>query len=202
MSQFFDKRRQLVRRQRSVDITVTFCQFCWYVVATQEYLQGASPPHEPWQSLRSAASRNKTDRHFRLAEDCFADGCETHVHGQRDLTASTPGPTLDFGNAHLGHVPEPLSDRLRKTKTARMGHLFGATSDPAQTGVGHEEIGERALQDDDSDALIVLEFPAEFVEFLRQSFIEKIYRRVIDGDECDSGIKPDPETLVVEISHG
>ena len=25
------------------------------------------------------------------------------------------------------------------------------------------------------------------------SFIKKIYRRVIDADECDSGIKPEPK---------
>jgi hypothetical protein len=115
---------------------------------------------------------------------------------------SAPGPTLDFGNAYLGHVPEPLSDRLRKTKAARMGHLCGSTSDPAQSGVGHKEIRKRTLEDHDSDALIGLEFSAESVEFLRQSFVEKIYRRMIDSGECDSGIKLDPETLVIEILHG
>jgi hypothetical protein len=33
-------------------------------------------------------------------------------------------------------------------------------------------------------------------------FIKKIYRRVIDADECDSRIKPEPETFVIRISHG
>ena len=46
------------------------------------------------------------------------------------------------------------------------------------------------------------QFPAEFVEFRRQDFIKKIYRRVIDADECDSRIKPEPETFVIRISHG
>jgi hypothetical protein len=32
--------------------------------------------------------------------------------------------------------------------------------------VGYEEIRKRALQDHNPDALIGLEFPAEFVEFL------------------------------------
>jgi hypothetical protein len=68
--------------------------------------------------------------------------------------------------------------------------------------VGYKEIRKRALQDHNPDALIGLEFPAEFVEFLRQNFIKKIYRRVIDADECDSGIKPEPETFVIRISHG
>ena len=51
MSQFLDKRRQLVRWQRSIDIAVTFCQLRREIIATQEHLQGASPADEPWQSL-------------------------------------------------------------------------------------------------------------------------------------------------------
>jgi hypothetical protein len=68
--------------------------------------------------------------------------------------------------------------------------------------VGYKEIRKRALQDHNPDALIGLEFPAEFVEFLRQNFIKKIYRRVIDADECDSGVEHEPETFVIRISHG
>jgi hypothetical protein len=83
-----------------------------------------------------------------------------------------------------------------------MGYQFGSRSNPAQTGVGYEEIRKRALQDDDPDALIGFEFPAEPVEFRRQNFVKKIYRRVINADECDSGIKPEPETFVIRISHG
>jgi hypothetical protein len=83
-----------------------------------------------------------------------------------------------------------------------MGYRFGSGSNPAQTRVGYKEIRKRALQHHNPDALIDLEFPAEFVEFLRQNFIKKIYRRVIDADECDSGIKPEPETFVIGISHG
>jgi hypothetical protein len=51
------------------------------------------------------------------------------------------------------------------------------------------------------DALIGLEFPTELVEFLRQNFIEKNYRRVIDTDECDSRIKTELETFVIRIPH-
>jgi hypothetical protein len=65
-----------------------------------------------------------------------------------------------------------------------------------------KKIRKRALQHHNPDALIDLEFPAEFVEFLRQNFIKKIYRRVIDADECNSRIKPEPETFVIRISHG
>jgi hypothetical protein len=101
-----------------------------------------------------------------MAEDRFADGSKTHVHGQRYLTSSAPGPSLDLGNGHLGHVPEPLADRLRETKAARRGHPFGSGPNPAQTRVGYEKIWKRALQDHNPDALIGLEFPAEFVEFL------------------------------------
>jgi hypothetical protein len=77
-----------------------------------------------------------------------------------------------------------------------MGHHFGSGSNPAQTRMGYKEIRKRALHDHNPDALIGLEFPAESVEFLRQNFIKKIYRRVIDTDECDSRIKPKPETFV------
>ena len=59
-----------------------------------------------------------------------------------------------------------------------MGYYFGSGSNPAQTRVGYEEIRKRALQDHNLDGL---EFLAEFVEFLRQNFIGKIYRRVIDA---------------------
>src|SRR5580700_1100592 len=201
-SQFLDKRRQLVRRQRSIDIAVTFCQLRREIIATYQHLQGASPPDEPWQSLRRAAARNKPNRHLRLAEDRLADGSKTHVYGQRDLTPSAASPSLDFGNGDLRHVPEPLADRLCKTKAARMGHRFGSGSDPAQTRVGYKEIGKRALQDHNPDALIGLQFPAEFVEFLRQNFIKKIYRRVIDADECNSAIKREPETFVIRVPHG
>jgi hypothetical protein len=134
-----------------------------------------------------------------LAEDRFANGSKTHVHGQRDLTPSAPGPSLDFGNGYLRHVPEPLADHLRKTKAARMGHHFGSGSNPAQTRVGYKEIRKRALQDHNPDALIGLEFSAEFVELLRQNFIKKIDRRVIDADECDPRIKPEAETFVIRI---
>src|SRR5580692_9193027 len=106
MSQFLDKRRQLARRQRSIDIAVTFCQLRREIIAPQEHLQRARPPDEPWQSLRRAAARNKPDRHLWLAEDRFAKGSKTHVHGERDLTPSAPGPPLDFGDGYFRHVPE------------------------------------------------------------------------------------------------
>ena len=83
-----------------------------------------------------------------------------------------------------------------------MGHHFGSGSNPAQTRVGYKEIRKRALHDHNSDALIRLEFPAESVEFLGQNFIEKIDRRVIDADVCDSRIKPELETFVIRILHG
>jgi hypothetical protein len=116
--------------------------------------------------LRTAAARNKPNRHLWVAEDRFANGGKTHVHGQRDLAPSAPGPSLDLGNAYLGQVPEPLADGLRKTKAARTRYHFGSGSNPAQTRVGYKEIRKRALQDHNPDALIGLEFPAEFVEFL------------------------------------
>jgi hypothetical protein len=83
-----------------------------------------------------------------------------------------------------------------------MGHHFGSGSNTAQTRVGYKEIRKGALQDHNSDALIGLEFPAEFVEFPRQNVIKEIYRRVIDADERDSRIKPEPETFVIRILHG
>jgi hypothetical protein len=55
--------------------------------------------------------------------------------------------------------------------------------------VGYEKIRKCALQDYDTDALIGFELPAEFVELQRKYLIEKIYRRVIDADECDPGIE-------------
>jgi hypothetical protein len=137
-----------------------------------------------------------------MAEDRFANGGEAQVDGQRDLTPSAPGPSLDFGNRYLRHVPEPLPDRLRKTEAARRGHDFGSVSNPAQTRMGYKEIRQRALQDHNPDSFIGLKFPAEFVEFLRQNFIEKIYRRVIDADECNAGIKSEPETFVIRILQG
>jgi hypothetical protein len=36
-----------------------------------------------------------------LAEDRFANGSKTHVHGERDLASLTPGPSLDFGLSGL-----------------------------------------------------------------------------------------------------
>src|SRR4029077_4451631 len=82
-----------------------------------------------------------------------------------------------------------------------MGHRFGSGSNPAQTRMGYEEIRKRALQDHNPDALIGLEFPTKYVEFLRQNFIKKIYRWVIDADEYNSGIEPELETIVFRISH-
>src|SRR4029077_10727060 len=83
-----------------------------------------------------------------------------------------------------------------------MGHRFGSGSNPAQTRMGYEEIRKRALQDHNPDALIGLEFPTKFVEFLRQNFIKKIYRWVIDADEYNSGIESELETFVIRVSHG
>src|ERR1700735_1480464 len=119
MSQILNKWRQLLRWQRSVHIAVTFCKLRRKIIATQEHLQGASPPDEPRQSLRRTAARNEPDRHLWLAEDRLVNGGETHVRGERDLTPSTPGPSFDFGNGYLGHVPEALADGLGKAKTAR-----------------------------------------------------------------------------------
>jgi hypothetical protein len=51
-----------------------------------------------------------------MAEDRFAGGGKTHVHGQRDLTPSALGPSLNFGNGHFRHVPEAFADRRGKTK--------------------------------------------------------------------------------------
>jgi hypothetical protein len=137
-----------------------------------------------------------------LTEDRFANGSKTHVHGQRDLTPSAPSPSLDFGNSCLGHVPESFANRLRETKVPCMGHHFGSRSNPAQTRVSYKEIRKCALQDHNPDALIGLEFPAQFVEFRRQNFIQKIYRRVVNADECDSRIKPEPKAFVTRILHG
>jgi hypothetical protein len=52
--------------------------------------------------------------------------------------------------------------------------------------VGYEEIRKCALQDHHSDTLVVLNLPAELVEFLRQNIIKKIDWRVIDADDCDA----------------
>ena len=83
--------------------------------------------------------------------------------------SSATGPSLDLGNGYLGHVPEPLADHLRKTKAARNGYHFGSGSNPAQSRVGYKkEIRKRALQDHNPDAVIGLELPSEFVEFLGQ----------------------------------
>jgi hypothetical protein len=49
-----------------------------------------------------------------LAEDRFANGSKTHVHGERDLTPAAPRPSLDLGNGHLGHVPESLAICVRR----------------------------------------------------------------------------------------
>jgi hypothetical protein len=111
-------------------------------------------------------------------------------------------PALDFGNGHLGHVPEPLADRLCKSKAACTRHSFGSGSHPAQTRVGYEEIRKRALQNHNPDTLIVLELPAEFVELLRQNFIKKIDWWVIDANECDSRIKLELETFVIGKGQG
>jgi hypothetical protein len=69
-----------------------------------------------------------------------------------------------------------------------MRHRFGSGSNPTHSRVGCKEIGKLALLDHNPDALIGLEVPAEFVEFLRQNFIKKIYWRVIDADECDPDV--------------
>jgi hypothetical protein len=136
-----------------------------------------------------------------LAEDRFANGSKTHVHGQGDLTSSAPGPSLDFGDGCLGHVPESFADQLRKTKASSMGHQFGCGSNSAQTRVGYEKIRNGALHDHNPDALVGFELSAEFVEFLRQNFIKKIYRGVINADECDSRIETETETFVIGILH-
>jgi len=136
-----------------------------------------------------------------MAEDRFADSTKTHIHRQRYFTTSSPGPSLDFGNRYLRHVPEPLADRLRKPKAACMGHDFGSVSNSAQTRVGYKKVGKRTLQNYNPDVLIGLEFFAESVEFLRKDFIKKIYRRVVDADEHDTRIKPEPETFVIRILH-
>jgi len=69
-----------------------------------------------------------------------------------------------------------------------MGYYFGSGSNPAQTRVAIKKSGSASARPQPGRSHR-LEFPAEFVEFLRQNFIKKIYRRVIDADECDSGIK-------------
>jgi len=53
-------------------------------------------------SRGNLCARNKPNRHLWLAEDRFANGSKTHVHGQRDLTPSTPGPSLDLAIVTLG----------------------------------------------------------------------------------------------------
>src|ERR1700685_2133705 len=132
-----------------------------------------------------------------MAEDRFANGSQTHVHRQRDRPPSAPGPSLDFGNGCLRHVPEPRADHLRKTKAARMGYHFGSGSNPAQTRGGNKEITKRALQDDDPDALIGFEFPAELLEFRRQNFVKKIYRRGIKAYARDSRNTTEPENILI-----
>jgi hypothetical protein len=152
--------------------------------------------------LCSAAARNKSDRYLWVTKDRFANGGETHIRGQRDLAPPASSPALDFGNDDLGHVPEPLADRLRETEAACMRHQFGSGPHPAQTGMRYKELGKRALQDHNPDLLIGLEFPAKFVEFLRKNFIKKIYRRVIDADKSDAGVYFDLDTFVARILHG
>ncbi len=82
-----------------------------------------------------------------------------------------------------------------------MRHDFGSCCHSAQTRVGYKEIRKRTLQDHDSHALIGLEFPSKFVQFLGQNFIKKINRRVINGYERDSRIKRVSKTLVIRIWH-
>src|SRR5580698_8327458 len=83
-----------------------------------------------------------------------------HMSMASAISLPPPRARPDFGNGCLGHVPESLADRLRKTKTRCMRHHFGSGSNPAQTRVGNKEIRKRALHDYNPDALIDLEFPA------------------------------------------
>src|SRR5260370_40705496 len=83
-----------------------------------------------------------------------------------------------------------------------MGHHFGGGSNPAQPRVGYKEIRKRALQDHNPDALIGFEFPAEFIEFLRQNFIKKIYRRGSNDDGCESTNKNQTGKIVIKKLHG
>jgi hypothetical protein len=151
--------------------------------------------------LRTATARNKPNRDLWLREKRFVQGSKAHVHSQSDLTSSSPSPSFDFCDGYLRHVPEPFADHLCKAKAAGMGHSFGCGSNPPQSRVGYKEIGKFALQDHDPDAVIDLELFAKLIEFQRQHFIKKIYRWVINADECNSRIKPEIETFVIRISH-
>src|SRR5258708_37462554 len=133
-----------------------------------------------------------------MAKDGFANGSKANVYGQRDFTPPTASASLDFGNGYLRHVPESLADHLRKTKAGRVGHHFGSGSNPAQTRVGYKKIRKGALQDHNADALIGLELPAELVEFLRQNFIKKIYRRGVDAHQHDTTLKPEPAKYFIK----
>jgi hypothetical protein len=52
--------------------------------------------------------------------------------------------------------------------------------------MSHKEVGQCALDDYNPDGIVDLEFSPQAVEFLRQNFVKKIYRRVIDANGCDA----------------
>src|SRR5580700_6034123 len=106
--------------------------------------------------LDPAGAFDPTERRFHMPEDRAAARGETHVAGQREFTACTPGAALDLGD---GDEPAGAQIAEEKPQGRFAGELRGAVpvfGDPVQVDVGDEVIGVSALEHDHADVVVGL----------------------------------------------
>src|SRR5579862_5346206 len=134
------------------------------------------------EAFRAASSGMHPHPNFRLAEPRIFTRREAHVTGEDELTADAPDAPSDLSNAHhLGfrETDECIHEDWEAGKPYR-GHDI--SDFPSQIKMRQIEIGNRALEYDNSQGRACVHTGEQILEALEHGVVYHIERWIVEDD--------------------
>ena len=167
------------------------------VIAAQDDLERACSTVEVRESLGTSAARDDPHANLRLSKHRLAACREAHVHRERELAAPSARASLNHPDRCLRHRSKSVRHCLEERELGRWWPLLtGQSEDQVHVGMRDEELGVRAVDHDDSDVRIGLDFAAKPVQLDDQRPIEEIDRRVVNRRKGDTPLDPNTKSSI------
>ncbi len=184
-----DEWAQLVLLERAVDVAPLLREVCVDVIGAEDDFECARSTYEVRESLGASAAGDDPHANLRLRKHRLTACGEAHVHRERELAAATAGASLDDRDRCLRHRSESVRHCVEERELGRWWlRLSGQSEDQVHVGVRDEELGVRAVDHDDPDVRIGLDFAAKPVQLDDQRPIEEIDRRVVNRRTGDTPV--------------
>jgi hypothetical protein len=178
-----NERTDLVRFEDAVQITPGFRRLGIEVVSCQNDFKRTPATNEARQPLRAGAPRQNAKRHLHLIDDGLAAYTKAHVEACGQFTATPAHAAFDLRDRDLVHGPEALAHLVIEIKlgiTLRLG-IGRKAQNRAHIEMREEKIRVCALQHDDGQIRIILQFDRKRRQLGVQLERDDVDRRIADG---------------------